>query len=468
MRPRCQRTARVHAPGRLGWLGRTEPTLPDQPAVSYLKQVLSRYRNARSYRDRGEVRVSIEQSGRTIDETAPMQIFLDGSKIWVAAYDARLWSDESQTIAWIADEQTRYHDSQVLIGGSLSAEAASGRPVLEQLLGDPILTERMTSGLGGPPPQLEWLLDANPMAKLFEDTSQNRTTHGTRSIEYDGFADSEGTRCVIVKTIDGAETYRFWIEPARSLIHRVELPVSVSGNPLQYLGWKVRSLELVLADASFEPPETPPAMSEMPLAEMPRGPKYVRSLVPLPPKEPHRRLGSRLDAFSQSDFTGKIQVTQRGVDRTMALWYRSHAKNNPESGELNLREIQSITAWLRRSNPPIDSHVRSVCLADNATAKQLSDLGLTQSGWVLVADDHAATNVPIGINAGEFALTDSQSKVLWIGAATDPASAAALAAIIPDVIAGVDVPSETRKQWESDRQAYEQKLSELRVSGLRD
>ncbi|QEF96873.1 hypothetical protein Mal15_09030 [Stieleria maiorica] len=441
-------------------------SLPETPAAEYLRQVLTRYQNTRAYRDRGQVRLDIEKNGKRVRRTAPMHVVMDGPTIWIAAYDARIWSDSDRMIGWIADPQTDFHDSQVVLGPPAAGGRSASRPGLETLLRDPILTSRMVSGLGGPPPQLEWLLDPNPMGKLFgteSDAPPSSDTPEERSIRYDGLARRENVQCVIVQATAGEDVYRFWIDPTRSLIHGVELPVSMAGKQIELEGWKVHALELVLADATFQSPASPYQITDMPDAELPPQPKYLRAMVPLPPPPPDRRLGRTLPTLQATDRTGRITVNQRGIDRPLTLWY---AGVDPSVGDAQVRNVHAaeiLSAWIRQSPESIRESVRPVALVDDSTARLFTDAGLANGFWVLLDQRGNRDTRGLELEAGRAMLVDSSGKVVWIG---DPFSAAdiiSLAAIAGDVIAGVDVSDQIHRQWKADHDAYRQRVAELQT-----
>jgi hypothetical protein len=436
----------------------SQAALPEISAAAYLKQVLARYQSTRSYSDAGEVRLRVEKEGRLTRQVAPMCVMLDQSTLWLAAYDARLWSDAEKTVGWIADEQTRFHDSQVVLGGSSATPQSSGRPVLEKLLLDPILTSRMVSGLGGPPPQLEWLLDPDPMAKLFPPRGD--AVDGAPAIEYEGLAERDKRPCVVIRARVGKDLYRFWIDREQSLIRCVELPVSMAGRQVALDGWKVHSLELVLSDASFMPPKAAYELSQMPKAVLPARPRYLRSLVPIPPPRPDPRLGQTVGAFKRTDLAGQSVITHRGVDRALTLWYLGLP---PSESQTVLQSIRTLADWLRQSPAPIRGPIRPVAVVDQDSARLLVDAGLGQTDWLLLLDRDQSLQEQLGIEPGNVALVDSQSRILWIGSASAPADVAALGAVIGDAIAGVNVPEQTLRQSESDHAAYRQKLEELAV-----
>ncbi|WP_145390681.1 hypothetical protein [Stieleria neptunia] len=463
---------REHAPSSAADSATEERTLslPEIPAADYLKRVLTRYQNTRSYRDRGEVRLRVEKDGQLIRRTAPMHVVMDGPTIWIAAYDARLWSDPERMVGWIADEQTDFHDGQVLLAGPSADGQSANRPELEKLLRDPILTARMVSGLGGPPPQLEWLLDPNPMGKLFGRSTGSKESAGQeageseqRSIRYDGMARRENVQCVVVETVAGNDVYRFWIDPQRSLIHCVELPVAMAGKRIELEGWQVHSLELVLTGASFRPPESPYRMEEMPESDLPRRPRYLRSLVPLPPPPPDRRLGRRVAAFQVVDRTGRVTVTERGVGRPLTLWYAGLAQSVDAGDVKNMRAAEVLSVWLRQSPESIRDNIIPVAVVNDSTGRMFTDAGLANGFWVVLAQrsDNGTRN--LDLEPGRAMLVDSRGTVVWVGDPFSPADIVSLSAITRDAITGVDVARQIHQQWEADRDAYQKTLDELRI-----
>lgn len=399
-----------------------------------------------------------------------MHVCLDGPALWVAAYDARLWSDSQRTIGWIADPETQYHDSQIVVGAPstvLSGERSEGseRPVLERLLGDPILTARMVAGLGGPPPQLEWLLDAEPMAKLFEvDEKSTADEQPLQHIRYQSISERDGVWCVVVVASTGDESYRFWIDRDRSCIHAVELPAVVAGQPIELDGWTIESLELVLHEARFRAGEAPFVLEQMPKFDFPKRPQYVNALIPLPPPAPHRRLGSTLPNLSVGDRAGRLNVTQRGFDRQLTLWLAAADTPESQAGLDTLALVRAISGGLDRSSKEANASVRPVVLANEQSADTLEQARVGPAGWVLIKDSQAELTQRLGLKPRQCLLSNAKGRVLWVGQANVPIDLASLPGVLQDTLAGYDVPKRLRDQWQSDRQAYQQKLAEVRAN----
>lgn len=456
--------------------------LPAMSAAEFLQQVMARYRNTRHYSDRGEVLLRVARDGRVVRRTAPMHVCLSGPAVWVAAYDARLWADAEQTVGWIADEQTDFHDSQVVVGAAstdpreqprsdampaVGGSTASERPVLENLLRDPLLTTRMVSGLGGPPPQLEWLLEGDPMAKLFrEDPAAAASETQKRQIRYGSTAMRDGVPCVSVVASVGDDSYQFWIDRQRSCIKSVELPIAIAGKGIEMEGWVVESLELELHQASFEPWPGSFQLSQMPKATFPDQPKYVRALVPLPPAAPHRRMGSTLPEFSVGDKNGRFRITAAGGQTPLTLWLAGTTNDDadPAAPEF-LPLVQSLSTWLMQDGSPQSQQLRAVALVEDVLVDPLMRAGIDNTPWVVVRDRRGELSERIGLQPNQLMLSNQSRRILWIGDGRDAGDVASLAAVVQDALHGTDVPNRLQRQWQADRQAYLSKLQELRYSG---
>ena len=398
-----------------------------------------------------------------------MTVMLDGASVWVAAYDARVWSDAKQTLGWIADPQSNLHDSQVAVGtgavASSPGNSAGARPRLEHLLSDPLLTDRMTAGLGGPPPQLEWLLDANPMAKLFGDDES------IAEIEYEGIQSRDGKTCVMVRAVAGDDRYRFWIDPRVGLIHSVDLPVSMAGKSVQMDGWEIRSLELALVDASFQEPSEAWQRDSLPHWDFPRIPRYVRGLIPLPPPRPSSRVGERVPPFViQNDARGspiKIPTQVPGRARGMSLFVVTQPSSEDPDQANNVQLVQMFADWHSRLKSELQSAVTPILLADSTSIRFFRQAGLAdkRAGWILANDERTSVaKNPLNVAAGNAILMDARGTLLWTGRPVSPLELLSLSGIIADASTGVDVAKQIQSQWNADYNAYEEKLHELRVS----
>ncbi|WP_149497153.1 hypothetical protein [Roseiconus lacunae] len=430
---------------------RPQVTLPAIPAADFLEQVISRYRSENAYQDRGYVRMVVTRDGKGSEETAPMSVHLQGAKLDLAAYDARLWSDGSQTFGWIADPNTSLHDQQVVVGGSLhDATSNVRRPSLDRLLRDPILTAKMKAGLGGPPPQLEWLLEADPMANLFRGKQAER-------IEYVGIRMLRDVPCVVVLAEVDGEQYRFWIDRRRSIMKLVELPTSVAETSVTVGGYEFESLELVLEGATFAPDAA--SFPSSPKQDFPQRPTYLRALLPLPPRPPHRLLGSKLATFRVRDISDQVDVTQRGVDRSFTLFVMTDPSSASDVTD-DMQLISFASLQLANLNDALRAKVRPVVVAGQERARQLRQIGIDRSEWFIVS---APTVLSEFQQYPAVVLVNARGEVLFVAEQQMAGQLTTLPGAISDALSGGDLPAEMRRQWETDRKAYEAKVKELRV-----
>ncbi|MFU7559758.1 hypothetical protein [Stieleria sp. JC731] len=428
-----------------------EVTLPAIQPSEYLRSVISRYQNEKHYRDQGFVRMVVERDGQSTTEEAPMSVHLEGGKIQLAAYDARLWSDGKQTLGWIADPSTNMHDGQVVVGGSLrGSDAVVKRPTLELMLRDPILTSKMKAGLGGPPPQLEWLLADDPMANLFRGKQVSR-------IEYVGIMQLQNVNCVVVLAEVEGEYYRFWVDRQRSIVKLIELPTSVAEVEVTVEGFRIASLELVLADATFNTSSAP--FPSAPKNDFPSRPVYLRSLLPLPPHAPHPQLGRELSKFRVRDASDRYDVTQRGVDRLLTLFIATNdAAESNVAADMQLISFASLQ--LANLTPEQRAQVRPVVVTSPDRAAQLRQIGVEQSEWILVSAPAALREFDSRPTA---VLINARGKCLFAAHQFMANQLTTLPAIISDTLAGVDVTDTLLKQWQADQKAYREKLYEMKI-----
>ncbi len=399
---------------------------------AYLAAVFSRYRNAASYHDRGVVQILYRDGDREQRQLAPVRVWFDHQHLFVEVYDVRLWSDGRSLTGWISDEASKNFDSQVL-----RRPVTGGRPSLETLLSDPILAERITAGLAGPPPQLEWLFAREPMKRLFA---------GSHRFEFGPSHSVDGRLCRSVRVVADRETYQFWIDQQAGVIRRVDLPPVAAppspGQPIQ-----VMPLSLELIGASFNTPQSDPGMQGLP-----EHPRYVKRLVPLPPLEPPSLLGKRSAPFRLTDDRQPFTITERGGDRELTVLVQF--SGDPGS----MASLVTIEHWNASMPAELQRRVRVAVLAD---AQARAIVPATVRLPVVLDRDRSATD-SLGLEPGALVILDQRGTIVWRSRATALVSAEGrvrLGAIVADVLAGVDVPNRIRQQWNEEVDAYRRALA---------
>ena len=220
-----------------------------------LRRVFGRYRTAAAYRDVAVATVQAvtpDDRGRPRTErrSAPIGVdYRSGSKLAVDAYDVRLRCEAGGTDGpmrrW--QQTVRFVDTSgrdVAEPVERTWQAAADRAIsLDEVLADQSVADAVAGGPAGPPPQLEWLLSADPMATLFDDQTR------FERLPDDELHDRTHRR---VAATTAGRRYTFWIDEATGVIARVELPIptiprTTPQDPV------IESLTLEMREATFSP-----------------------------------------------------------------------------------------------------------------------------------------------------------------------------------------------------------------------
>ena len=414
----------------------SEPEIADtiggMTATEYLQSVFSRYRNAESYRDSAVVKFTFQSGGRTEQVQAPLSVWFERDRLYVEAYDARLHSDTETITAWIKDPSTRDFDSQVV-----RVAADRGRPRISDLFADTVLNDRIAAGLAGPPPQLEWLLAAEPMSGLFE---------GEHEIAFEQPREIDEKPCQIVRVIADGDRYRFWIDQRSSLIRRVDLPpILVPIELLAQSSGESVGLSLELNDATFQA-----AVEQPELAELPRRPKYVGHFIPLPPEEPSSRLGTEPSSFTTRDQSGRVSLSNSGSDRelTVLLFIDSQSSDSQSSA-------MSLAHWASMMPSGTQQRVRVAVITDEQGFRRLPrDFPLA-----VYLDDDQAIRTAYGVRPRDLVVVNRQGRIDWVHRVAAAESLSLLGPIIGDILNGVNVPLRVREQYRTDAATYKSVLA---------
>ncbi|TWU41540.1 hypothetical protein Q31b_29890 [Novipirellula aureliae] len=394
----------------------------------YLRNVFARYRDAGSYRDKGQVRLQFMENGKPASRTAPLGVWFYRDLIYLRAYDTRLWSDQEGLAAWLVDPSTEHFDSQVLRLPPLGP-----RPKLTSLFSDPILAERVSAGLAGPPPQLEWLFSDQPMKALFNPKHQ---------FSFGDQATVDGGGCQSVHVQANADRYTFWIDTKYGVIRQIDLPpIAIPSEPNQPTEKVTLSLELV--DATFDAPTTTPETNSLP-----KKPKLVTRFIPLPPPAPPSILGKPFAGFEL------LKQTTAGVEPTRPTVYAIVYLANDQGSLVSATNLQT---WIETFPPEWKASLHAAAIihpsVKDIDAKTLAYLhDQVRLPWL--EEIHRSESLPPGFEPGNLILVDHTGQIVWFQPDVSPQSLPALGAIAADVHSGVDVPQRIREQSEQERAAY--------------
>ncbi|EMI40559.1 hypothetical protein [Rhodopirellula sp. SWK7] len=440
---------------------------PDVDAKTRLREVFRRYQVSSYYEDDGEVVIhapasrngSSNRDSRSAEtETAPLRVHLDQHELAVDAYTARIRvrvdaslssagsanaRENVDMTAWFEEPESSHFDAQVL--KQQWESDAAGRLSLERVLRDEVLRSRLSAGLAGPPPQLEWLLADRPMEKLFEPDSQFQWLE-SKEIERE-------LMHRIAVTSD-RERFVFWIHPATSLIRRVELPVPLTIGAGQN-GW---SLTLEINAATFQPPRSGQRSQTIFEAEPRFAEKFVRQFVPIPPPPPSSLLGRRFHTDDLLNAKGvqdpsRLRAAQYiviaippGDDTMLQRWLSAWMQTLPLLSSPAMGQVHLVTApserkvidALRQFPTPIVSVINP-----DEVSQLIRQLRLGDNAFALLSTPGRDGD------PGRLLLTESETDISTIGNAI---------AVIRDSISGVDVPKKIRVDYDALIRGYETTL----------
>ena len=396
-------------------------------ARQYLTAVFQRYRGAASYHDSAEVRLTYRLGSQVETTAAPLSVWYAYDQLIVHAYDTSLRSGGEGLIAWIDDPDSNSFDSQVLVGPS-----AAGRPSLEAVFADPILADRVSSGLAGPPPQLDWLFAADPMAGLFQAAS---------TFAFGAVDTIDRRECRAVTVTVGQEEYRFWIDRHDSLIRRVEfpevlLPGETPGSPTR------TEMTIELRGAAFASSSHPPR-----LPSLPRQPKYVSRFVPLPTARPASVIGTTPKGWVITDDAGKVTIRDGRSDREICVLVR--LADDPASDAA----VSIMNRWYAQLPETIQQRVRVGVIA--ATGLR------PEADFPVFVQLQSSVAQRLQLPAGAAMVWDARGRVAWIqpDLSSDASATAMLGAVVADLLGGVDVPQRVLQQWDQQVKAYRAALA---------
>ena len=426
----------------------SESTVPrsidGRSADEYLKSVFLRYQSARSYRDNGTVRLTYQRNGQQAVEEARFRVWLDRNLLYVEAYDVRLRCDQGDVLAWLVDPATDNHDSQVL-----AFRIDRGRPQLSQLVLDEVLDQKLTVGLAGPPPQLEWLFAQEPMKHMFD---------GDCTISFQPQRILNQRPCNVVTVTQDSDQYRFWIDAKSSVIHRVDLPeILLSPEPFSRVQTGSSdasfSLSVHLDDATFEVPQEQPAA-----APLPSSPKFVGRFVPLPPPKPPRLLGST-PRFAIRDQSGSIRFVDGRTDRAVTV-VAGLSKDQAND------QLYFFDQWTRMMPAKFAERVRNLVVTDHDIFNRLT----SAIQIPVVVDQSGEVSKQLQLAEYQVVVLDSSGRVCWLQANLSTQPSTQLGVVISDVLDGVDVPRRLRDQQRQLAGNYQRMLaSEVdRYQGSKD
>ncbi|GAB5512790.1 MAG: hypothetical protein Rhob2KO_05150 [Rhodopirellula baltica] len=411
-----------------------------------LRQIFARYRGSSYYQDTSEVVLRVVPmsdasselfSGGNQEQRAPFRVRWTGSQLDVQAYAVRLrvrsatQANQVELNAWFDEPETRHFDSQMLV--DVLQKPVNQRLDLDRVLADEVLRSKLSAGLAGPPPQLEWLFAGDPMSGIFEPTAK---------LKWLPDANFAGQKMRRIAAETEGKSYVFWIDPTVSVIRRVELPLPA----MEGLDTNRSSLTLEFRKAVFAPDSGSGDATRFDF-QPPFTPQRVSRFVPVPPPPPSSILGRRLPNNAMRSIRSDGNATE------VVLFRLS------EEEEISANEPRLIAAAITQSRQSNLSHVQWVVATEEDGFRR--ELSAAWSGAVTVLDSESLDDVfgLLRLKPSSAAVIDADQTVLLTEQQVNTSSIGNVIAALADDAAGVDVPAKIQADYKQLNQAYEAELS---------
>ncbi|MFZ5833050.1 MAG: redoxin domain-containing protein [Planctomycetota bacterium] len=285
------------APPRLESPGQAAPAAPQvaADAQAILKQMVDAYAGAKSYSDKGTVRMEID---RTQDPVAPQQApfavsLVRPSQLRASIYQATVVCNGETLYATIDG-----FEPQVL------RRKAPQELTAYDVYADPMLLQVMTRGVAGASPQLLLLLEKDPIVPLLA---------GSEAVTLDEPAEIDGRMCHRIKIRRPEGTSVLWIDQQTHVLRRFAYPTEEMLRMMAAQEGPVNSVSLVadFTGAAIDDPVDasifqfqPPSQSEIVEFFIPPHPGQLLAKM-VPPFEFTDLSGQK---FTEIDIAGKVAV----------------------------------------------------------------------------------------------------------------------------------------------------------------
>lgn len=402
-------------------------------ARQFVQKIAARYRQAGGYTDNAFVRLSYDRGGQSFEDIAPLSVRYEApGRIAVEAYALRMACDGNNLRAFVADRETNNFDGQCL------EMPTAGQLSLAELYRDSVVAQFAGSGLAGPPPQLELLLERTPLKAWLQDPAK---------VSFGEPAELEGFQCQRVIVDAGPLQYVLWVDKQQQLIRRIELPWQAISGIANDPAVSSAQLTVELKDAKFHES----LASERFGLDLPPLSRSVSAIIVPPPPAPHTKIGQKVEAFSFQETSGKFKVSAEGSDRdaTILLWIADHAASHQTAAALQ-RVFESLDAATAKNCRVL--LVMAEPDATRSTGETLKSWGVGLP-WV---DDHGAVGRDVFDirEAPCLVLLGKNSNVEFYQSRIGEGILQSLPSMIQDLASGQTVGGQIRNRFVTVRAQY--------------
>jgi thiol-disulfide isomerase/thioredoxin len=258
------------------------------------------YREAQSYADDGQLRITVRRDGQATANGDPMHasvVFARPNKLHVEYFDARMTADGRKIRASVSTVPQQI----------LQLDAPEKISIGNFFLGD-AFNESVVNGPSGFPIQLVLLLDENALAALLPDAATGEVLPE---------AAFDGHDCLRVKVPTPAGTCTYWIDDTSYILRLLELPTDALRQQMEASEGPIKQLSVTLELLNARFNEQVPDIAFQ--FEVPSDVKLVKQLL-RPPQPASDLLGKAIGDFkfaginsnpvSRSSAAGKVTILE--------------------------------------------------------------------------------------------------------------------------------------------------------------
>ncbi len=415
---------------------------PEPPSDSgrILRQMLEAYQHAKTYADRGVVRLRYRVDGQWVEDEGKLAVrFERPNRLLVRAYQLTLACDGGRWQSIIADPQTRDLDGQVVV------RPAPQQLKLDVVYEDSLVLDVIAGGMGGPPVSLELLLSEKPLDHLFGDDVRREL------LDDDSIG---GHPCHRLRVTLQEGPLVFWIDRESFVLRRLEYPTTQLAAQLDPSG-QLEDLTLV---ADFRDAGLNVDLSGDEFTfHVPAEAKIVSRFV-LPPQPLPSDLYGRLPGDFQFVDLQSHPVTHDSLlgKTTVLAWFNIHP-----ASEMCLKQLAEVRRSLPEDAPVV---FLAVCTEPTSVGnRQLQQLVETwQLNIPIVRDLEAYGRDTFEIpGAPTVVVIDARGIVQAFEVGANPTLVETLPLALNEVTAGQDLAGKIVAQFRQQNEKYQQALSQV-------
>lgn len=434
----CDRTDQlVHTePGT----GKTKAVSAKLSALNVIAGCKLAYQSLATYQDEGYVRLRYALNGEATEDRAPLSVaFERPGKLGIRAYGVQAGPKSERWYLKLTDSD------RSAVAGQIISRALPAKADLGWLLSDPAITDELSAGLAGFPPQLDVLLAPEPMRGLINESAM---------LSLDTPEKIDELTCHVVRVNRAGAIYRLWIDQNSMLLRRVQIP-NANLTPEMLADASVSNVQLTIELSNIKT-NTDIDWKRFDVALDPAA-KLVSRFVPAPPPLPTDRLGMQVPGFILRNVDG--QVVFKTVDAApinVLIWLADHPACRAAAEQLS--QIAAVI-----ENGELKRHVRFVCVWAEPEPPRDCSFAELMSTWklpgVLAVDQEAIGRDLFNVReAPTMVVLDANNQMQIFEERSNPYLVQLLPDLLRRLAGGENLAEEVKRTFEIERQRHTAEL----------